>query len=55
VTPYEGGRTLESIMEFAKRATRPPIEMVTEETYDKFIKDNTVAFLLVGGSEIAQV
>jgi len=52
-TPYEGGRTLESIMEFARRATKKAVEEISEDGLDKFWKSNTVAFLLVGGSDLA--
>jgi len=54
-TPYEGGRTVKAILEFAKRATRSPIEKLIEPSdLDKFLKSNEVSFLLVGGSELAE-
>jgi len=53
VTAYEGGRTLESILDFAKRATSPAVQEITADSLENFQSENRVAFLLVGGSELA--
>ena len=54
-TPYESGRSLDHILEFARRVSGPAVQEITEENFEKFKKDNIVAFVLVGGSSLASV
>ena len=67
-TPYDGARTLEAILDFAKRATRygyrsmfankyvsEPIQTISEDNFSQFKAMHKVGFLLIDGTPIGLV